>query len=338
MSIIIGRAIYRALLIREFKSQQWKRPYFENLESWNIIERNRLYSERYTGTPTHLFLIDDRDDVWYKIYGKEDLWKPLFWEGFLTRKPKRLLCDGTNLVIIDDLGKLHYRKILSETRTNEHTDYHWSDLIEKSNYWRPGWAWSIFPFDHYSFKLRIDSENHACCAISHRGYWNSFVTTTDNERIYEFMPHGGCSSFYYYDGVVIWLADPMDILGFSKIIRVPKRLDPNTSFIDASASMLIYFGYDNNIWRFWWKMIDIDMLGIVPFFRYYSKCLTDWDELPSVSLPKSALFKGTKLHNFGNNKRQLRVWFYDQSIPTIYKCKITITKSDWKINPIKATI
>ncbi len=44
-------------------------------------------------------------------------WQPIFFDGDLIgTKPVRLSADGANLVVIDDRGVVHYRKVLSEGR------------------------------------------------------------------------------------------------------------------------------------------------------------------------------------------------------------------------------
>ena len=46
-----------------------------------------------------------------------NLWEPLFFDGELTgAKPVSLSADGADLVVVDDKGAIHYRKMLSEGR------------------------------------------------------------------------------------------------------------------------------------------------------------------------------------------------------------------------------
>jgi len=334
MSIILFKTIQRALLVSEFKREEWNEPYFIAPLRDCFYRDNRLYHDRFTGNHTHVFLIDDLDIVWYKIPSKDNIWKPLFWEGYLSSKAKCVLADGANLIIIDDLGKIHYRKTITEKQNKSHKDYQWKDKIEKSNYWRPGWAIAFFPLDHYSFRLKIDYKNpNISCCISHRGIWNNYILNNKGQAFYEQAIMGGTTTLFYYDGGEnIKVADPMSILGFMFFVDIPLKL--KRAYIESSASLLVYFGSDTKIWRFWWKMVDYDILGKVPHVMYYLESCTKWQELSSLEIPTSAIFKGKKIYNFGNNNRRLRVWFLDETNNTIIKCKMYIPYGKWIIENI----
>lgn len=205
--VIILKCIRRRLLIVEFK--KWKKNAKLNLKkNSRFLLEHELYNDRFTCNHTHTFIIDDNGILWYRLNNSLN-WKPLFWEGFQDSKIIKLSSDGCNLILIDDKGFVHYRKIIKDKR-NKNGDYEWKDLLSKSNYWDPGWAFSIFPLDHFSKRLKIDPEKPCC--ISHRGFWNHFIIDQKSkEKFYEkqILGLGGTTTFYYFDGKWIRIADPM---------------------------------------------------------------------------------------------------------------------------------
>lgn len=322
MGIILFKSVERAFLVAEFKKEPFTTPYFKSPNEWDIIEKNRLYSNRYSGTHTHVFLIDDSGVVWYKIPSQSLKWKPLYWDKYLTRKARYLYCDGANLGLVDNLGELHYRKIIEERRTKD-GEYEWKDMIGTSNYWYQGWGLVMFPLDNLTPSLLLDADvRNNDYEISHRGVWNSFVITKQGEKLYDH--EGGCSSFFHCDGEQIQIADPMILSGFSVAVPLPQKL--YRGHIASSASMIVYFGWDGSKkWKFWKKMLDLDIMGKVFFRIKHVRASTEWISLPDLIVPPSFRLGGRKMYNFGNNKRQLRIWFIDGN--RILKCKIGLNSS-----------
>lgn len=119
--------------------------------------------------------------------------------------------------------------------------YEWKDKLSSSAYWNPGWALSVFPLDHYSKRLSLPlgfsggSSVQPCC-ISHRGLWNGYVRDHTTGCIVDELksPQPGCTTFYYSDGLYVYLADPMNVLGFSVQIELPRVSDADSEyFIDC---------------------------------------------------------------------------------------------------------
>jgi hypothetical protein len=214
----------------------------------------------------------ESDVLWYRRISKppQELcdWRPLFFDGVLTgRKPVKLSVDGANMVVIDDQGAVHYRKLLLEARKqdlfNKPTFHHhlfksapgvlsktdWAyaviDKTQEVN-WDP--CWFSLPIVNRIVNVITGQRLFASGIISHRGRFNEGYTdahgnfcesTTGVTTLYE-LQDGNHRIRKYDPWVPTWSA-----------IEQALPETPSSSFLsenlDVSASVLFSIGYNVDI-------------------------------------------------------------------------------------------
>lgn len=339
--LVIIKSFNRHSSVRRFRQWLKTNPKPNLGDHLKSILRHQLWNDRYTCNHIYEFLVDDSDIPWYRqalhidsipleSKKRDDTWKPLYWEGHDSKKVAKISSDGANLILVDRDGRVYYRKVITEKKGE---GYKYKEKLSKSNYWFPGWAFTLPLIDHLSWRLRVDPNKP--CQISHRGHWNRFILNQETgEKYFEkniMGKKGGCTTFYYYDGRNIRLADPMSPTRLLIKEKVPEKLDDVR--LAPSASTLIYMGRaEDGKWHFWYRIIDIDIKGFVIFLRYYKKCGIEWKQISSIdSLPDESEIGGCKMINLGENRKKLLVWFHTKT--QIYRCEYKFT-GDWDVQSI----
>jgi len=348
----IVKACQRSVLSVSFSKTKPTSPTL-NDRKWPIIFENDLFFDRYVRSQAHAFLIDDDGRPWYKVISKvktasnvlfstdkskTEGWKPLFWENFYNRKVDKLMVDGANLMLWDNKGFVHYRKVLKDKRSGkDDLLYEFVDKVNKTNYWFPGWSLTLVVLDHLSSRLQVPKNNQV--AMAHRGFWNSYVQNVKTgQKYHEVKVVGGNTSLYRYDGEFVYLADALCPGTYIKKFQVPEKLDRVR--LCGSASVVCFMGYQpiTGIWRGYWKLVDLDTLGFMPHVNFYTKVGTEWITIPAVpSDDKTLDMKGCLIVNKGNNTRQLETWFTsDKNKNLIMKAEIKLERNaTWNVKLIE---
>lgn len=371
LALIIG-ASKRSILTNSFLKSK---PVSPNLKdpSWSSILKNGLFFDRYVQTHAHSFLIDDDGKLWYKIVSQQGIsfqgtkpvssssstlsksnstnlneidfvkqgWKALFWENFYNRKVDKLMADGADLMLWDDKGYVHYRKVLKDKRSGKEDEfYEFVDKIEKTNYWYPGWSMTLVILDHLSSRIQVPKNNQV--AMAHRGFWNSFVQDVRTGKKYpEVKIVGGNTSLFRCDGEFIYLADALAPGKYIKKFPVPEKLERFRLCGSASVVCLIGYHSQSGCWKGWWKLIDLDTLGFMPHVNFYTKVGTEWISVsPIPSSDKTLNLNGCVLLNRGDNQRELQLWFTsDLNKNVITKTNSILDRNmKWKVEIIDVNV
>ncbi len=223
-------------------------------------------------------------------------WKPLFFDGTsFGRTPTSLSADGANLVVIDDKGMVHYRKVLIEGRGYEqiqskqmqrHLRQHREIEIEKedtSTYvaidksekvnWKP--CWYSFPVVNRIINLITGKKLPSSGVISHRG---RFTYGFEDAAGQFHKSEIGVTTLYELgkDGRTIQKHDPWAPSYSNVQLYFPETEDSAfvASAYDASASTIVSLGYEINAKtksariKILTNFCDIDTLGNNPLLRY----------------------------------------------------------------------
>lgn len=264
-----------------------------------------LKSETQTFNHVNDYLIKD-GILWYRRRDKSEhhSWKPLFFDGELTgHKPVKISADGANLNVIDDIGAVHYRKVLIEGRgyeeihkprfkrhienanfdldQNDKQSYVAIDKTEKIN-WKDHWYnFAILPggfaiihrIVNFISGKRLIPEG--IIAMAHRGRFangysdingNFHPTATGVTTSYEFQPLENR----------IRKHDPWAPIWSKVYIYFPKSEEKAfvAKKVDASGSTLAAIGYDANLktrkgkLKILINLCDIDTSGNNPGLKY----------------------------------------------------------------------
>jgi hypothetical protein len=190
---------------------------------------------------------------------QEAPWELMYYDGGPNSEPIEIQADGTNLMVLDSEGSIHYKKVLKESR--EKGEYISTDLAISDN-WRK--AWFSFPgikkivnLINSNRKLQVPKDAIGWAA-SHRGVYNRFFEDMEGKEHPEFsmvttvylVPKGGRE---------LRFADPYVSASFSKTIPIPKDLIIEK--IAASASIIFLYGTVNGERKLFTRLADFDTLG-----------------------------------------------------------------------------
>jgi len=307
-------------------------------------------TKRETFNHTHEFIIQNAI-LWTRKKGSQLDWKPVYYSGKI---PMEFSSDGSNLIVLDENRRVHYKKILREYRQEEgNPDGASADKSTKNN-WKD--RWFSLPYLHHIVNvfihkhLYIASEVRAW-AISHRGFFNNYLE--DGYKKHYVYP--GCSTLYVLEltGKFIRFFDPWSPKHSKICIPLPES--ETSTFVgdnmSASASTLMVIGYESKkddplkTLKIYTRLADIDSMGWNPGFKYdyfprenepdvQVIPLSSWRE---HSLPQAVLDgKGTITQNImiiqtgeGNSARRMFVDGTDEKgmRGVYYK---NIEEEDWK--------
>lgn len=245
--------------------------------------------------------------IWYKpIRETGASWKAVYFDGFPQRSPVEIQTDGCNLIVIDDIGDVHYKKVIEDDRESTTEIYQYVDVTE-DNEWID--IWYSFPILHnimnifWGKRLNISQDEYRSWAISHRGCFNyCFQDALDNTR---YQPVGTTSLFALTkDGKSLKVFDPWSPRNADVILPMPQSKDSYFEgvSISASSSTVMVIGYEvqrgscEKVLKAYTWFVDIDTLGWNPAFFFDYACnkpgkfttaipLEEWREhkLPNTS-------------------------------------------------------
>ncbi len=247
---------------------------------------------RWTYNHINIYMIH-QDLIWYKpIQHPKSDWKLLYFDGYPEERiPVQIQADGSNLIVIDDMGEVHYKKVLREVRDPQTNLYRYQDKTDKNN-WKP--EWYTFPLLRYvgnalvGGRLKIPTHARAW-AISHRGKWNHYSEDITGKPIHDLV---GVTTLYILldNGKDIRLYDPWMFHPICTL-TLPLPESPQSSFtainLSASASTVFVIGYKarpkhhgmQKELRLYTRHDDIDTLGWNPLKSYsYHKSAVDDDD------------------------------------------------------------
>lgn len=243
-----------------------------------------LKTDRQTFNHVSDYVIKD-DVIWCRRREPKGSWEPIFFDGYPNSKPVTIDADGANLIVRDDRGDVHYKKVLKEYRKEEvgpAKNRHLKDevvdkdyiAVDKStlNNWKS--KWFSLPFINAIVnlfagkRLHIDPTSKSC-VISHRGRYNNFI---EDKEGHKHPVKEGVTTLYVLsqDGREIRKYDPWS----------PKHADVRLYFpeadghvfradkIAASASTLMAVGYEGSTLKILTKLGDIDTEGWNPALKY----------------------------------------------------------------------
>lgn len=227
------------------------------------------------GTVTFNHLYDfciHNNEVWYrKRNDLSDPWKNIpFDASSYYEELVSISADGANLMVQDNLGVIHYKKILQETRKGNAKEYAFNNICA-ANTWVK--QWYCFPVLRLAprvvcpTKLKLP-KGVTLWACSHRGRFNEYWEDMRGVQHPEFSMVTTCFAVKP-DGKNLCYADPY-ISGHFKHHNIagPNPSD-DPSFcihvLDAAASCILVIGRGNNLKdRLFTRFTDFDMLGKNP--------------------------------------------------------------------------
>ncbi len=262
-----------------------------------------IKSATRTFTHVHEILLEN-GFLWVRQRHSGKEWTPLYFDGFKdNKKPLSISADGSNLIVIDEDQKVHYRKLFREFRHVEITDHNKRalefikgtdvdlkkdayivvDKVGKNN-WKARWfslpvVSLIVQFFKQSQKLLLPAHPRAI-AISHRGRYNNYME--DGVGTHHLVTTG-VTTLYVAEknGKIIRKFDPWLPENAKMNIHVPETATTSFELInmDASASHLMLLGYEaskNPVGKgivkrltIKTKLTDIDSEGWNPGLKYH---------------------------------------------------------------------
>lgn len=251
------------------------------------VDKVLMKTEQLTFNHENYYAIN-KEVVWFKSKNDPNAqWKPMYYDGYNSNSiPVEIQADGANLMILDNKGKMHYKKILEEHRKND--KYSAEDLTNKNN-WID--CWFSFPivekFYHIfaSKRLEIPSDSRGW-AMSHRGIYNDHFEDIRGKKHSEFAM---VTTVYLIskDGKKLTYADPFLTGQFSHEIELPHP-DFEIEQISASASTIMLIGKLKGETKIYTLRTDFDIKGNNPFLAGFynknSRADPEWKEhtLPPV--------------------------------------------------------
>jgi hypothetical protein len=256
--------------------------------------------------------------LWFKPRSQPaSAWQPFYFEGWAKdRIPVSLRADGANLMVLDDRGEIHYKKVLKEW-LDKSDQYHYQDSTKEDN-WKKYWftlpiVGKVLGFIRpRPLKLPSDIKAWTMC---HRGDFVHHFEDIDRREHPEFSTVTTVLTLSK-DGKNIRYADPFLPFDFNHKMDGPK--DPNFSAeaISASASTIFLKGTTavTQEVKLYTRLADFDLIRKNPFLPgYWTKHMVpdqEWQEQPSIPLSGQAkltneitIFQDGR----GNKARELRV-------------------------------
>ena len=234
--------------------------------------------------------------LWYRRkQNPPGKWQPLFFDGTLTNStPQKISVDGANMVVIDDQGKVHYRKLFIEGRGVEEiaqrrftkhspdileragmpseTEYFVIDKTSKSN-WKP--KWFSLPLVNRIINIFTGKTLRASGIISHRGRFNngyydpvgSFHPSKTNVTTFYELEKGNHSIRLHDPWSPVWSRIHLIFPETEREVFVAESLD-------VSSSTLLSIGYSvdeasqTGKLKIITSFFDADTSGSNPFIPY----------------------------------------------------------------------
>lgn len=280
---------------------------------------NKLYSNTFTSNHTHEFLVQEGMLYYKKINDPITSFTPFFYEDFEKHKVLEVSADGCNLLIMTDDYKLSYRKIIQESRKTKQ-GYIIEDLTERANWFH---GYNSFEFFN-AFSQKLTSRPPFQYAISQRGLYNHFIVDKNGKQLYEAEPlkwEGGTTSIFVLDENNLVCYDPMVPKILVKKFKTPFKYQ--TFKLTTTSSRLFVCGKNkqSGFFEIWFRTIDYDILGFLPFCKKYKSANMDW--VKSSHVLKDFDLKGFKAIAKGENVVHLQVWGFNtktnQFIKKVYK-------------------
>jgi len=279
----IGQVSSKALAAyqnsKESKQTDSQTLFFKHVKHVQPPSREKkifIKSKTRTFNHTHDFAIEN-GVIWTRVHNTERPWRAIYFDGYPKGKvPKELHADGTNLIVLDQGRKVHYKKVLAELRSGEialdkkaakslkkaakkvakKVENVLLDLekdkyiaIDKStaNNWKS--KWFSLPYIHpivnlfTGKRLQIPS-NARAWAISQRGRYNDYL----EDAIQQKHPVGtGVTTLYILseNGRDILKYDPWSPKHVQFTMHLPEDADRAFDALNmsASASTLMVVGY-----------------------------------------------------------------------------------------------
>jgi hypothetical protein len=330
-----------------------------------------MKGRRVSFNHVHDFMINE-GVIWSRRQLSRDPWTPIYFDGFPEgMRPSMLHADGANLVVIDERGYIHYKKVLREHRRTDlvkalAVQDNWpikAPYIAVNKATKINWkaAWFTLPVLSglvnllEGKKIQIPSD---CLAwgVSHRGTYNQFYK--DDEGI-EHPVNTGVTTLYVLlnSGKDIRKLDPWSPPKAYMNILVTDT--PEATFrafnMSPSASTLMLIGYESKrdtlggtikTLKVKTRLIDIDTEGLNPGIKYtYFKERTEGEAVRVISkgewqehaLPDDPLLMMTGVISIfqtgeGNQAREMRLEAYGPENKLGYYHK-RIDEASWTFKP-----
>lgn len=251
-------------------------------------------------THCHDFVIFE-SNLWTRRRHHPGEWKPVCFPG---SKPIRLSADGANLTVTDESGKIYYKKILQEFRSNDQLPRHYQRpqgsetpyvAIDKSENYNWKEQWFSLPYLHPLVNLltgKFLREQNPTFKISHRGrFSNGFRDAADQNQPVQV---GVTTAFALQDNKIDFIKeDPWKPLGPQVYLSLPETANSTKHVLgwDAAGSVLATIGYHleqkneqtTSSLEVLTNLSDIDVMGSNPFLKYAYKDV--YEPKPDVKKP-----------------------------------------------------
>lgn len=309
-----------------------------------------------TYTRNHLaeFAIES-GEIWMRRKGIE--WRPIHYEG---KEPLLIDCDGANLIVVDEEGVLHFKKVFAEFRRGEIPPrklHHFTGInldqydyysIDKSQIFNWRKRWFVLPLLgtlYYALggsDPKIDLNDYHAVAISHRGKWCNHYENYASRRHINVV---GTSMLTLLPKIrrCITTPDPW-VPPFAKV-DIPLMEDEET-YVEGvdqqpSASTVVLLGFQRSkktnecVMKLFTRLCDIDVVGGNPYFKYSydendetARILSphiDWLEHALPTTPNHIRGIDVLQTGHGNSAREIHI-ITDYPALGYYKKKIDETK------------
>ncbi len=314
MATVVGWVVLYQTM-REEKKQKARAAFFDQAQHAIPPSDTRIEIPSKTHAFNHAqeFIIKD-DIIWTRLR-HYSTWTPIYFDGFAEgRIPKEIDCDGANLVVLDDLGEFHYKKVLREFRITEiknqrrkqlaqaDIDFSQDTYVAINKSARDNWKDKWFSLPYISFIVNLFTKKRlqlvpgaTAWAISHRGRYNNYLE--DKAQQPHFVGVGTTTLYVLHPKRKdVYKFDPWSPKHANIIIPLPetsKMTFEAEDHIDASASTIIVIGYETHKdnpkkqrLQIYTSLADIDSEGWNPGFKYsYFKHSTDPDVIV-IPLPR----------------------------------------------------
>lgn len=243
-------------------------------------------------THVHYFALHNFQ-LWVKPrYDDTSDWMPMYFDGWLEgRKPIGLQADGCNLIVWDDLGYIHYKKVVREVHQGDSLLF--IDKAIKDN-WKPNWY--SLPvvsgiFNLFTPKRLFISDDIISFSISNIGRYadhyedgagvkHEVTTTTTLYALFRGSPDIHFGDPWWSGGFnnpPTWIG-----LGFDHTIPGPEDESFEKQEIDSAGSTLILSGISRGNPCYYTTLADVDSMGRNIIYRY--------TDVPERAIPNKVRF------------------------------------------------
>lgn len=325
--ITLAIIVFILLLLQNIYSsnlQQQKTLFNKSTSTTKFLEKENS-QHLFTESHIHQFISDGNELYWRYSNEEEEKenneWKKLFFpKKNKNSLIKKIDADGANLVVIDSEHFIYYMKTILDMRFYNQMTSPYKVLKDKlqddSYFWFPSIYFPIQPFCMFFPRHKIKNIKLDTLCVSHRSFWNGYLTTKKGEIFTEgSVPNSGSTTIFYWDtkfqkirAIDPWLAFPY----FGSLDFPSNELswDTNSILMTSSGSMLIICIKDEIVhhYHIYKRMFDPEILGIVPHLIKYKKIDSIWEKVYTTSKTPFNI----KLYNLGKNQRSLKIIFVDE--------------------------